>query len=469
MRDIMISLLQKNKVIIFSVIYCILFSGNITAKVSKRSRFENLELFNKILYLIESQYYRDVDNEKLINGAIRGMMNTLDPHSAFLDEKVFAKMQEDTSGEFGGLGIEVTQKDGVIVIITSIDDTPAYRSGLRPGDKIVEINHESILGATLEEAVKKMRGKPNTKINLGISREGVVGLKYFSVKREIIKVKPVKYELIDDNYIFIRLTQFQKRSASSIIDALKKLKKKAKKSGGAKGIVLDLRSNPGGLLEEAVLVTSIFLSEGVVVSTEGRNEQNKEIKYVKKTGYKELKLPMVVLINGSSASASEIVAGALKDHHRAIIMGTRSFGKGSVQTVAKVDDKNGVKLTMAQYMTPTGKKIQALGIIPDVELEQLDSDWIEEHKEEAVYLREEDLRNHLTATVETEEERNQRVKKEKEKRMERMNKAKNAEQKKKKEEKIYVKYKPSADYQVIQSVKHLKSLESFIESTKSKM
>lgn len=436
-----------------------------------KSRFEKLELFNKVLYLVESQYYRDVDTEKLIQGALNGMMDTLDPHSAFLAKDVFDKMQEDTQGEFGGLGIEVTQKDGVIVIITPIDDTPAFKAGLMPGDKIVEINHDSTLGITLEEAVDKMRGKPKTKIHLGIQREGVEGIKYFELVREVIKIKPVKSEVVDDNFIFIRLTQFQKRSASSIVSDIKRLKKKIeRKKKKVKGVILDLRSNPGGLLDEAVDVSSIFLKDGIVVSTEGRDPKNKDIRFVKKTGHKELKLPMVVLINGASASASEIVAGALQDHKRAIVMGSQSFGKGSVQTVAKIDKERGVKLTIAQYMTPKGKKIQAIGITPDIVLDEVDAAWAEKNILETNFIRERDLRNHLTATIETKEEKKIREKAEKEeriKRIERIRRKREREKEgsdkkvKKSPERILKKYNPKEDFQVSQAVNYLKSFSIF--------
>jgi len=256
------------------------FPDNSFAKANnKKSRFEKLELFNKVLYLIESQYYRSVDTEKLIEGAIKGMMNTLDPHSAFLDDKVYSKMQEDTQGEFGGLGIEVSQKDGVLVVITPIDDTPAYYAGIKAGDKIVEINHESTLGLPLEEAVDKMRGKSGSKIAIGIVREGVEGIKRYELKRKKIKISAVKSEILENNYAYVRLTQFQKNAGRGIAKALKKMEKKTK--NGIKGIVLDLRSNPGGLLDEAVNVSSVFLQDGIVVSTEARVTKQKDIRYVK--------------------------------------------------------------------------------------------------------------------------------------------------------------------------------------------
>lgn len=432
------------------------------AKKESKSRFEKLELFNKVLFLVESQYYRDVDTEKLIQGAIRGMMNTLDPHSAFLDDDVFTKMQEDTKGEFGGLGIEVTQKDGVLIIITPIEDTPAFRAGLKAGDRIVEINHESTVGITLEEAVEKMRGKMKEKIHLGIAREGEEKIKHFELKREIIKIKSVKSNLIDKKYAHIRLVQFQKNSGLDVSKAIQKFRKKNKNLAG---VVLDLRSNPGGLLEEAVNVSSIFLKDGIVVSTEGRDPKQKEIRYVKKTGHKELDIPIVVLINGASASASEIVAGALQDSKRAIIMGTQSFGKGSVQTVAKIDSTQGVKLTIAQYMTPKGRKIQAVGIKPDIMVSDYEGKWVDENEVESRYIREKDLRNHLTATIETAEEKKARIKREKEERQLRKKRLSELKEKKKnkgkKKDDLFKKYNPKEDYQVMQAINYLKGFKLF--------
>ncbi|MCK5072419.1 MAG: S41 family peptidase [Bacteriovoracaceae bacterium] len=440
---------------------------------NKKSRFEKLELFNKVLYLVETQYYRNVDTEKLILGALRGMMNTLDPHSTFLDTEVFKKMQEDTQGKFAGLGIEVTQKDGVIVIVTPIEDTPAFRAGLESGDRIVEINHESTVGMTLQEAIDRMRGKPGSEIIIGINRDGEDGTRHITIKRQIIKIKPVKTELLDKNYLFVRLVQFQRNSSKSIINVLKKYNGKNKKRGKIKGIILDLRFNPGGLLDQAVDVSSIFLKDGLVVSTEGRDPKQKEICYVKKTGYKVLDTPLVVLINGASASASEIVAGALQDHKRATIMGSQSFGKGSVQTVAKIDEVRGVKLTIAQYMTPLGRKIQAVGIKPDVELDEIDSEWYMAHKNDPNFIRERDLRNHLTATIETPAEKKVREKREKEERIARIKKIREKKDKDKKKKKaakkddvLFRKYKPAEDYQVLQALNYLKSFRMFKKVSK---
>lgn len=456
---------RRLTVVISSVIMMIVYAypSSGSAKADTKSRFEKLELFNKILFLVESQYYREVDTSVLIEGAIKGMMSTLDPHSAFLDEDVFSKVQEDTRGEFGGLGLEVSQKDGVIIVVTPIDDTPAFKAGLKAGDKIVDIDGESTMGVTLEEAVEKMRGKAGTKISIGIVREGVEGIKSYTLTRQIIKVEPVKAELVNDHYLFVRLTQFQKDSAKAIEKAIKKYTKMNEKKGGIKGIILDLRSNPGGLLDEAVNVSSLFLNDGVVVSTEGRDPQSQEIRYVQKSGYKNIDLPIIVLINGASASASEIVAGALQDHNRAIIMGSRSFGKGSVQTVAKINESEGVKLTIAQYMTPSGKKIQAIGIVPDVEIPEAEGRWVKDELKEERYVREKDLRNHLTATIETEEEKAQRLEAEKAQRKERIEKLDRSrkEKKEQKDEPDNRVYSAKEDYQVQQAVRFLQSFEVF--------
>lgn len=446
---------KKIIVLLSTVLFLCSLSGLTKEEESTGSRFEELEVFNKVLFLIESQYYRQVSTKKLVEGALKGMMDTLDPHSAYLNEEVFHKIQEDTRGEFGGLGVEVTQKDGVIVVVTPIEDSPAFKAGIKPGDKIVEINYESTLGLTLDQAIDRMKGEIGDKVNIGVSRVGKPGITRFELVREKIKVSAVKSKVLEDHYAYIRLIQFQQDSGEQVSEAIKKAKKKTK--GKLKGIVLDLRSNPGGLLDEAVNISSLFLKSGVIVSTQGRDQEEKDIRYVKKGGYKELELPIVVLINSSSASASEIVAGALQDQKRAIIMGTPSFGKGTVQSVAKIDDKRGVKLTIAQYMTPSGRRIQALGIEPDVVVENIDMDEFEKTKLKRKSIREKDLRNHLTATIETQEEKEQRIAQEKEERRQRILEL---EQKKKKGKKKQSDddFNPSRDYQVIQAIKYLKSM-----------
>jgi carboxyl-terminal processing protease len=383
----------------------------------QKQRFEQLEIFNKVLHLVENQYYRTVDRDKLIEGALKGMMETLDPHSAFLNKDYFQRMQNDTSGEFSGLGVEVALKDGVIVVLTPIEDSPAQKAGIRPKDRIVEINHENIVGMTLDQAIERMRGKVGAIMHLGVSRDGHEGLKHFNIKREVIKVNPVKTQMLQQDIAYVRLSQFQKRASQTVEEALVKLSATAKNKGGLAGIILDLRANPGGLLDQAVDLSSLFLREGIVVSTEARDPQNKDIRYVKKQGWKDLKTPVVVLINGSSASASEIVAGALQDHGRAIIMGSQSFGKGSVQSVAPLDGETGIKLTIAQYLTPKGRRIQGIGITPDILVDDVDPALFARAKRADRWMREKDLRNHLGAGRETDDEKKQREAQEKDDRI----------------------------------------------------
>lgn len=428
-------------------------------KGSDRSRFEQLELFNKVLHLVETQYYRQVDVDKLVEGALRGMMETLDPHSSFLNKDFFQRMQNDTAGEFGGLGLEVAMKDGMIVVITPIEDSPAQRAGLHPRDRVMEINHEPVVGLSLDQAVEKMRGQNGSVMHLAIAREGKDKLMHFNVRREIIKVNPVKYEMVQGDVAYVRLSQFQKHSTEAVEKALKAL---SSHKGGISGIILDLRANPGGLLDQAVDVSSLFLKEGVVVSTEARDPQNKDIRYVKKQGWKDVTTPLAVLVDGSSASASEIVAGALQDYGRAVIMGSPSFGKGSVQTVAQLDGGTGVKLTIAQYLTPKGRRIQGVGIQPDVPLDNLDPVLYERAKRIDRGVRERDLRNHLTATKETPEERKERLAAEE---MDRRRRAeeidrRSAERKRAKTDKdddeLFRQPAPKDDFQVQQAASFLK-------------
>lgn len=442
-----------------SLFFTVFLWSSFYSQGKENTRFEKLELFSKVLHLVESRYYRSVDTEKLIEGAIKGMMDTLDPHSSFLNEEVFKKLQEDTQGEFGGLGVEVTRKEGQILVITAIEDTPAQRAGIRYGDRIVEINKKSTVGMSLEEAVSVMRGRTGTTLTIGILREGSDEVKVFKIKREAIRLKPVKSELIDDHYAYMRLSQFQKRSGESLEKALKDIKKQAKTPGGLKGMILDFRNNPGGLLEEAVEVASLFLESGVVVSTEKRKKEEKDIKYVLKGGYKDLETPIIVLINAASASASEIVAGALQDHRRAIVMGTQSFGKGSVQTIAKIDEKQGLKLTIAQYMTPKGRKIQASGISPDILSSEYEGRYDREMATSWHHPRESGLKNYLTATVETEEEKAERLKKEALSQEKKRKMFKREKEIASPREALASKRNPREDFQVIQAVKHLKSFE----------
>jgi carboxyl-terminal processing protease len=347
---------MKNKIILL-----ILFTVNCFAKVD----YKSLELFNKALEVVKKNYYKEVSTEELVHHAIKGMLSGLDPHSSFLDEELFEKMKEDTQGEFGGVGIEVSFKDGMLHIISAIDDTPAYNL-IKAGDKIVEINKENAVGLSLQEAVKKMKGKVGEVLELGIERKGENEILKFALKREIIKVKPVKSVMLQ-NVSYIRLSQFQSDSGKYVSDALKALKKKNSKING---IILDLRDNPGGLLSEAVAVSSIFLNKGVVVSTESRDPKIKDIRYVQKSSYKDLDSKLIVLINKGSASASEIVSGAIQDYKRGTIMGETSYGKGTVQSLTPIDEKSALKLTISQYLTPKKRKIHDIGIIPELEVKE---------------------------------------------------------------------------------------------------
>ncbi len=424
-------------------------------KISKGSgaALEDLELFNKVLFLIEKEYYREVDSKKLIKGAIKGMIDSLDPHSSYLHEELFKKMREDTQGEFGGVGIEPIQKNGHIYVLSPGHKTPASKAKINAGDRIIEVDHRPIYGMNLGEVRKLVQGPTGTKIHLAIKREGEKKILHFSLTREKIQISPVEFKLIRSKYAYIKLIHFQKRSAKEVRAALKKMQKQTK----LRGIILDLRGNPGGLLEEAVQVASIFLSEGVVVSTEARNKSNKDVHRVKNSGLKDTTTPLAILQDGSSASASEIVAGALQDHRRGLVMGKTSFGKGSVQTVVEIDDKNGMKLTIAQYMTPSGKKIQALGIRPDITLEKVNQeDWVQVVKDDT-FIRESDLRNHLTATLESAEEKQARLERIRAKRASRMHAIERKNMKK--SEKLLELQKPENDFQVLQAISYLKTYD----------
>lgn len=336
---------------------------------------EHLQNFANVINNIKLHYVKPIDDKELFENAIRGMLTGLDPHSSFLDKSEFDDLKTATSGKFGGLGIEVTMEDGFVKVITPIDDTPAFKAGVKSGDLIVKIDNTPVKGLNLKQAVDLMRGKPNTQIKLMVVREGTNAPLDIAVTRDIIKIKSVKSEIIDDNYGYIRVSQFQTETADNIMDALSSLKETAKDKK-LSGLVLDLRNNPGGILAGAVKISDIFLDNlalkenSIIVSTKGRFKETESVAYARDedmTGG----LPMVVLVNGGSASASEIVAGALQDHKRAIIMGTPTFGKGSVQTVLPLEGDQGLKLTTALYYTPNGKSIQATGITPDVIVEEL--------------------------------------------------------------------------------------------------
>src|SRR6266446_3033282 len=327
--------------------------------------YKQLDLFGDVFELVRSDYVDDITDETLIEGAINGMLTALDPHSNYLNSKNFNDMKVQTRGEFGGLGIEVSMESGLVKVVSPIDDTPAARAGLKPGDLITHLDGNPVQGLTLPEAVEKMRGPVNSDINLTIRRESQ---EPFDVKltRAIIKIQSVRSHLEGKNIGYIRVTSFNEQTDVGLNNAMKNLKQQA--DNKLIGIVLDLRNNPGGLLDQAVAVSDAFLEKGEIVSTRGRRADDAQ-RYNARPGDIATGLPMAVLINGGSASASEIVAGALQDHHRAVVIGTKSFGKGSVQTIIPLAGHGAMRLTTARYYTPSGRSIQARGIDPDIVVE----------------------------------------------------------------------------------------------------
>lgn len=335
-----------------------------TKPAEEADTYELLNLFGEVMERAKTSYVEEVDDKKLIESAINGMLVSLDPHSSYLDAQSYKYMNEQTKGKFGGLGIEVTMENGVVKIVSPIDDTPAAKAGLKPGDYITNIDGEQVIGMSLNDAVDKMRGKVGSKVKLTIRR---VGEKPFEVtlKREEVKIQSVKNDIKSGDVAYIRITSFSGDTDKMVEKAIKQAKKELK--GNIKGVVLDVRNNPGGLLDQAVNISDLFLDKGEIVSTRSRNEED-TVRYTAKEGDITEGLPIVVMINDGSASASEILAGALQDHKRAIILGEKSFGKGSVQTVVPLGKYGAMRLTTARYYTPSGRSIQATGIIPDVEV-----------------------------------------------------------------------------------------------------
>ncbi len=351
--------------------------------------YDKLKVFTKVLELVQRQYVEEVDPEQLVYGAINGMLQTLDPHSSFMPPEFYKEMNTEVKGEFGGLGIEITLKEGVLTIVSPIDDTPAAVAGIQAGDQIVKINGESTKRMNLNEAVKRMRGKPGSEVTIAIVREGWSEPKDFTLKRAIIHIKSVRARLLEPGYGYVRISQFLGSTDEELGDALGGLEKDQKLTG----LILDLRNNPGGLLDQAVSVSDKFLERGdLIVYTAGR-VQEQQPRFTAEGDDSRTDIPMVVLVNEGSASASEIVAGALQDHHRATIMGLRSFGKGSVQTLVPLPDDSGLRLTTALYYTPSGRSIQGHGIEPDVVV-RVDGTIGGDDSDQAI--REEDLTGHLT-------------------------------------------------------------------------
>jgi len=335
------------------------------ARAAASDTYRNLNLFGDVFEKIRSDYVEKPDEQKLVEAAINGMLTSLDPHSSYMDAKSFQDMQVQTRGEFGGLGIEVTQEDGLIKVVTPIDDTPASRGGILSGDIITAIDGENVQGLTLNQAVDKMRGAPNTAVTLKILRGAKKEPQDIKLTRAVIQIKSVRSHQEGDDIGYIRITQFNEQTGDGVANAIKKFQADIP-ADKFKGYILDLRNNPGGLLDQSIAVSNAFLDRGEIVSTRGRNA-DESMRYNAHPGDISKGKPLVVLINGGSASASEIVAGALQDHKRATILGSRSFGKGSVQTIIPLGQNNGaVRLTTARYYTPSGRSIQAKGIEPDV-------------------------------------------------------------------------------------------------------
>jgi carboxyl-terminal processing protease len=365
-------------------------AGDETTLETKKLPLDELRTFTGVLDAVKQDYVEPIDDKDLLESAIRGMLANLDPHSAFLDKEAFQDLQVGTSGEFGGLGIEVGQEDGFIKVITPIDDTPAKRSGIHTGDLIIRIDDTSVKGMSLSAAVKKMRGKPNTSIILTVIRDGIRKPLKFKLMREVIQVKSVRSRLLEPGFAYLRITRFQSKTAQNLQQELQVLAQK-NQNNPLKGLILDLRNNPGGVLSSAVDVADSFLESGVIVETKGRSSSSDK-SFVATPGDLLKKAPLVVLVNGGSASASEIVAGALKDHHRALILGERTFGKGSVQTILPLGNGTAVKLTTARYYSPKGYSIQAAGIAPDIECKAL---RVGTEDDDSEMVKESDLTGHL--------------------------------------------------------------------------
>lgn len=361
---------------------------------SETSAYSELRAFSEVLSLVEENYVNKVDAKKLIRGAIRGMLRTLDPHTTYLNPEFFKEMQVETTGRFGGLGVEISIRDGVLTVVTPIEDTPAYKAGVQAGDQIVLIEEEPTKDLLLQEIVKKLRGKPGTKVKITVRRKGEKEPIPFTITRQIIRIKSVRSRMLEDDIAYIRVRSFQNGTGREVKDALSSLE-----GEGAKALVLDLRNNPGGLLSQAVSVSDIFLKAGsLIVYTKGRMT-DQEHRFTSTHEVPGGEIPMAVLVNAGSASASEIVAGALQDLERAKLIGVKTFGKGSVQTVVPLSDGSGLRLTTALYFTPKGRRIQGEGIEPDIVSE------VERGSGPMRAVREKDLPGHLPGEAEKEAEK----------------------------------------------------------------
>jgi len=407
------------------------------------STYEDLKVFTDVLGLLQKDYVEERNSKDLVYGAIKGMLETLDPHSAFMPPTMYKEMQEETKGRFEGIGIEIEMKNGVLTVVSPIVDTPAFKAGIQARDQIIQIEGESTKNLTLMESVKRLRGPKSSKVTIMIMREGFTKPQEFTLVRDVIPVRSVRYEILEKQYGYIRVTQFQEKTDSEFEKAMKALEEENK--GSLRGLILDLRNNPGGLLDQAVKVTDRFIESGLIVSVEGRREDQKMKFYAHHEGTIN-QYPLIVLINGGSASGAEIVAGAIQDLGRGILLGTQSFGKGSVQTIFPLKDGSGLRLTTARYFTPNGRSIQAKGIVPDIIVKPLP---LEEEKVATApkFPSEKDLERHLID-----------VEKGPPKEIEPAEEKEPTKEKSKKEE---VKEKKPADNQLERALELLKSWEIF--------
>ncbi len=375
----------------FLFVFAGMWQAQHVASAKEDNTYDQLKVFASVLDLIQRNYVEEVDTKKVIYGAIQGMLSSLDPHSSFMKPEDFKELQIETKGSFSGIGIEISIKDGVLTVVSPIEGTPAYRVGLKANDKIVKINGKTTKDMSLLDAVKVLRGKKGTDVEVTIYREGWTEYKDFTITRDVIPLISIRAMMLEDGYGYVRITNFQNKTSDDLEKALERLEGKQ----GLKGLVLDLRNNPGGLLDQAVKVSDLFIDKGLIVYTDGRIRQQ-NMKFEATPNDPPRNYPIVVLVNEGSASASEIVAGALQDHKRAIVAGMQTFGKGSVQTIIPIEDGAAVRLTTARYYTPSGRSIQAKGITPDITVEfETPSEKDEKKKKEFHFIKEKDLEGHL--------------------------------------------------------------------------
>ena len=361
---------MKNNFNLFFIIFLSLFFSNLSFSANEESIYDKIDLFSEVLDKVNNEYVEEIDHSEAMDAAINGVLQSLDPYSAYMSPEVFKEMQTETSGEFGGLGIEVGMEFGVVKVISPIDNTPAEEAGVKAGDYIVKINDIQVQGKTLTEAVELMRGPVGSTIKITVRRRGVKKAIIFNITREIIKIESVKSKIIEDTVGYIRLTSFNENSADQIKEKIKELRQNKK----IEKYILDLRNNPGGLLSQAIKISDFFLNNGEIVSTKSRKKKENRKWFARKGDIIDGET-LIVLINYGSASAAEIVAGALKDHKRAILIGEKSFGKGSVQSVIPLNNKGAIRLTISKYYLPSGKSISEVGITPDIEIAESSEDF----------------------------------------------------------------------------------------------